>query len=106
MGPRHALGGRVHTCARGPRRVLSVPATTRPVRHGRPGRTQRLLAILATLVATGLIGAAAGATREQAARHYFGSDPVELGLARAVAAGNAHQVSWLVAQGADPDSVG
>ena len=79
---------------------------TRPVRHGRPGRTQRLLAILATIITTGLIGAAAGATSEQAARHYFGSDPVELGLARAVATGNAHQVSWLVAHGADPDSVG
>ena len=78
----------------------------RPVRHGRPGWTQRLLAILATLITTGLIGAAVGATSEQAARHYFGSDPVEFGLARAVAAGNAHQVSWLVAHGADPDSVG
>jgi ankyrin repeat protein len=65
-----------------------------------------LLTVAVLLGAAALSAALDRSSAAAAARHFYGDDPSELALARAVAAGNSARVARLVEEGADPDGVG
>ncbi len=72
---------------------------------------RRLFVLLCGITGIGLLvtsatGGCGASGVDEAARGYYGNDPVSLRLARAVAAGNSGRIARVVADGADPNAVG